>query len=161
MQYFLIASDGLKYGPADVATLNQWASEGRLFPTSTVENATTNERLSAMQIPGLVFPSANQQPGNYNLPPNTNYPRGSYGAEQGEKELKSAWICFALSFVCCGVFSATAGIIYANKASKLGNPRAKAALIANIVMLVLGLGYLGYSVPQMLTGFQQGMNSAR
>ena len=30
MRYFVIGDDGLKYGPAEVATLNGWIAEGRL-----------------------------------------------------------------------------------------------------------------------------------
>jgi hypothetical protein len=56
MQYFVIAPDGQKYGPADIATLNQWAAEGRLTPTTELEDASTMTRLSAASVPGIMFP---------------------------------------------------------------------------------------------------------
>lgn len=58
MQYYVISTDGQKYGPADIATLNQWASEGRLTPHSELEDATSGMRLGAASVPGLVFPGA-------------------------------------------------------------------------------------------------------
>lgn len=51
--YWVIAHDGTAYGPADVAALGQWALEGRLTSQSTLQDATTNARLTAGQVPRL------------------------------------------------------------------------------------------------------------
>lgn len=58
MQYYVIAPDGQKYGPADVATLNQWAAEARLTPETQLEDTTTGARMSASAVPGITFPGA-------------------------------------------------------------------------------------------------------
>jgi len=55
MRYFVIGDDGQKYGPADVATLNSWITEGRLLATTLLENEATGERVAAQALPGLAF----------------------------------------------------------------------------------------------------------
>jgi hypothetical protein len=55
MRYFVIGDDGQKYGPADVATLNSWITEGRLLATTLLENEATGERVAAQATPGLAF----------------------------------------------------------------------------------------------------------
>lgn len=55
LQYFVIHPNGQKYGPADIATLNQWIVENRLSPTTEVEDAATMQRLQASSVPGLNF----------------------------------------------------------------------------------------------------------
>ncbi|MDX2065762.1 MAG: hypothetical protein SFX74_08490 [Fimbriimonadaceae bacterium] len=82
-QYFVVMPDGQKYGPADVATLSQWAVDQRLAPHSTLENATTGEKLAASSVPGIQFgpPTAPAAPSM----PTANYPRpndAQYGAPQ-------------------------------------------------------------------------------
>jgi hypothetical protein len=72
MRYFVIGDDGQKYGPADVPTLNQWITDGRLLATTIVENEATGERMSAQAVPGLNFPIA--------APPQSSGPVGNYGA---------------------------------------------------------------------------------
>lgn len=52
-QFWVIAQDGQSYGPADEASLIQWAREGRLTALSTLQDATTNQRLQAAQVPSL------------------------------------------------------------------------------------------------------------
>jgi|GEM_PF-599512 len=53
MRYFVIHSSGQKYGPADLATLNQWVGEGRIMPGTELEDEATGSRLSAASVPGL------------------------------------------------------------------------------------------------------------
>lgn len=57
MRYYVIADDGRKYGPVDVAALNQWIGEGRVFSTSLLEAEANGARLSAASVPGLSFPT--------------------------------------------------------------------------------------------------------
>jgi len=47
MYYFLIASDGQHYGPADVDTLVAWAREGRLVEASLLEERGSGRQLHA------------------------------------------------------------------------------------------------------------------
>lgn len=83
MQYFVIAPDGQKYGPADIATLNQWAVEARLTPTTELEDAATGARLTASNVPGIVFPGGGGAPG-FQQPqqPQAPMPQQPYQAPQ-------------------------------------------------------------------------------
>lgn len=54
--YFVIdAATGLKYGPADLNTLNQWILEGRVLPSTMLEDATSGAQLRADRVPGVYF----------------------------------------------------------------------------------------------------------
>lgn len=61
-QFWIIAQDGQSYGPADEATLGQWAREGRLTINSTVQDAATNQRFQAGQVPSLAAIFGPQRP---------------------------------------------------------------------------------------------------
>jgi hypothetical protein len=50
MRYFMLASDGQTYGPVDVATLRQWATEGRLLPDSMLHEEGTGVMLRAKDL---------------------------------------------------------------------------------------------------------------
>lgn len=174
MRYFVIAPGGQKYGPADVALLNQWALEGRLTAESEVENEITGERLLAGRVPGFAAPGATMSQGpmgypqgpqpspyqqqaspytppgqNWQQPPTpySNYPRGQYAptGTQGSGELTGAWVLGAVNFlVCCPVLPII-GLVLANKAAAMGHPAAQAARVFNIVLIILSvLIYLGY-----------------
>lgn len=69
MPYFVLAPDGMKYGPAEIPELQRWAMEDRLLPDSQLEDILTGQRLLAHQIPGL-FPQV-AAPAPY-----ATYPRG-------------------------------------------------------------------------------------
>lgn len=58
MQYYVIAPDGQKYGPADVPTLNAWIAEGRLLPDTQLQDVATNAVMAASMVPGLAFPTS-------------------------------------------------------------------------------------------------------
>ena len=58
MKFYVIWIDGRRFGPADVATLNEWAKQGRVKPDTDLENAETGERAKARDVPGIQFPSA-------------------------------------------------------------------------------------------------------
>src|SRR5882757_8961262 len=51
--YFVIGADGQMYGPADEATLAGWAQQGRLTAQSTLQDAATNQRVYASQVPAI------------------------------------------------------------------------------------------------------------
>lgn len=55
-KYFVIAADGQKYGPADLATLASWAQEGRIEPETVLESVSDGVSLLASQVPGLLEP---------------------------------------------------------------------------------------------------------
>jgi hypothetical protein len=154
VRYFVIGDDGQKYGPADIATLNSWITEGRLLPTQQLEDEASGLRLAAGAVQGLNFPlqgpavgAPQPAPGN---PYEGAYNRGPVGgspANYGQKELTTAWVLFGVGFICCGIVLWPIGIAMANKAEQLGNPGAQAAKIANIVMTVIGvIFFIGYIV---------------
>lgn len=65
MRYFVIASDGQRYGPADIPTLNQWIADGRLTADMMLEGE-NGGRMVASSVPGLMF----------GQPPQMNSPYG-------------------------------------------------------------------------------------
>ncbi|MBX3096296.1 MAG: hypothetical protein KF812_05485 [Fimbriimonadaceae bacterium] len=60
MNYWVVAADGNKFGPADVSVLNTWIAEGRLNPDSELEVVETSERVRARDVAGLNFPAPTQ-----------------------------------------------------------------------------------------------------
>jgi hypothetical protein len=56
-QYFVLADDGTKYGPADIANLNQWIADGRLLPTTLLEQEGSGITFRASAVTGLNFPT--------------------------------------------------------------------------------------------------------
>ena len=151
MQYFVIAPDGQKYGPADVPTLNHWAEEGRIVSTTMLEDAATGQIVPATQLPGLMIVPTAPISANYQNP-HAAYPRGPAGGmfDNGDNDVRTAWtlaiIGLCMSFVmgiCCSflaifnVFSIL-GIVFSSNAKKKGNPNAKNPMICSIVGLVIG-----------------------
>ncbi|RYG28340.1 hypothetical protein EON81_28690 [bacterium] len=161
--YYVIAQDGQRYGPVDLATLNQWTLDNRVVPTTTLEGQ-DGQRLQASAVPGIVFPAGGAPTGPagpagsspYGAP--TGAP-GGYGApgvgasgyapyphaggmafgDNGQSDVTKAWIFGALGFFCCPVIFSTMGIIYGNNAAKKGHPQGKTAMIFSIVTLILGI----------------------
>ncbi len=75
-QYFVLADDGTKYGPADIATLNQWIADGRLLPTTLLEQEGSGITFRASAVTGLNFPTDSI----YSQPPTVPSPGvSSYG----------------------------------------------------------------------------------
>lgn len=79
MNYWVIAVDGNKYGPADINTLIQWAKENRLQPDTELEVIETGQRLRARDVAGLSFaqpaaPSPTVQPVQPQQPANPYAP---------------------------------------------------------------------------------------
>jgi len=63
--YYVLAEGGAKYGPADVATLNQWAVEGRIHQGTMFEDSATGRSTRMYEISGLFVPEVKQRPGMY------------------------------------------------------------------------------------------------
>ena len=80
MRYFVIGSDGNRYGPADVATLNGWIREGRLTPQSLLEEEGSGMRLAASGIPSLSFGSSAPVVAGSMIPPAPQVPITPYSA---------------------------------------------------------------------------------
>lgn len=125
MEYYVVADDGQKYGPANLDTLNEWAQQGRILPTTTIERASDGVRQPASLIPGLILPSSDAglqapyasapQPGTPASPigqsqppspgfgPISGYPRQQpyYSYDQVPPELqgKFNWGAFLLTWI--------------------------------------------------------------
>ncbi|CEK15438.1 Protein of unknown function (DUF2628) [Chthonomonas calidirosea] len=61
-QYYVLAQDGNRYGPADIPTLQQWIDENRILPTTMLEDASTGQQLPASALSELRFPTVMPQP---------------------------------------------------------------------------------------------------
>lgn len=152
MEYFVIGSDGRKYGPASVNLLNKWAEDGRVFPTTVLEEEGTENRIVAQEISELKFattgppaqPRGEQAPqppwGQSPGPISTYYrdPRGP-ATYPGNTEVIWAWVLGASGLTCCAIVGPIIGIVVANQARKVGHPTANAARIFSIVILMLDL----------------------
>lgn len=143
MQYFVVAPDGMKYGPADSETLKQWVAENRLDRNTLLEEADTRQRLRAESLAGL-FPQPEPEPvaapepplvfENASVPPVADYPRVT-SADSGGRELTKAWI-WTLVGVLIPLILPSIGLSYANKAIAMGNEEAHGARIFAITVLV-------------------------
>lgn len=184
MRYFVLANDGNKYGPADVATLNGWIAEGRLVATQMLEDETTGARLPAGTVPGLMFaapgmgapgmgapgmgaPGAGPADNPFatpsrpeNFPPgptNANYyPRtGGFVGDDGSGDLTQAFVFGALGLACCPFIFSFLGLAAANRAEMKGNPGAKGAKILNYI----GLAFAAVAVVFWILAFVLGLVS--
>lgn len=157
MKYFVIMPDGQKYGPADVTMLNQWVVEGRLTAQTMLQDEATGQTVMASQVPGINFgmggpPMAGTVqppmggPSAYQQPPNP-YPRGGgpMGAgypgmmDNGDKDIKQAWIFGTLALLCCPIVFGVLGILRADSAKKKGHPQGQNAFIFCICTTVGGI----------------------
>lgn len=174
--YFVIGADGSKYGPADAATLSQWAADNRLNPNSELENAATGARATASMVPGIIFPTAAStaanpmQPmggpstggstGQYSQAP-TNYPRADYSdPNAGKTEFIVSLVMSAIGLLCCPIVFSVAGIVLGSMAKKKGHPNGQVAMIVGIVSLVLGC-VIGAAVNLSNPAVQSLMNGGR
>lgn len=62
MRYFVIGDQGQKYGPNDLDGLNVWIREGRLLPTTVLEDEASGMRSAASAVAGLQFAPAAPPP---------------------------------------------------------------------------------------------------
>lgn len=151
----MLADDGNRYGPADVATLNQWIVDNRLLPHQMLEEEASGARLAAQAVPGLNFPQAQPSPEASAGPgapgqPYSGYYRGPSGAsaDDGSREMTAAWILFGVGLLCCcgarygGFLVPAAGIYFAYKAKQKGHPQGNLAFGLNIAVTTLALLWL-------------------
>jgi hypothetical protein len=146
MPYYVIGDDGQKYGPADVATLNQWIAENRLVRTQILEDEASGSRMAASAVEGLNFPPpaaapGPQGPGAGPLPGSHgyggNYARpGGYVPDDGSTDVRNAWIFFATGLLCCGLLH-IGSIICGNNAQAKGNSAGATPKILSIIFLIL------------------------
>jgi len=132
MTYFVIGPNGAQYGPADLATLQQWARDGRILPQTELRDAMTGQSVRAAQLPSLVF-----APPPYSAQPHYSaYPRAGFYDPISQSDVTTAWICAVFGLLCCGPISVI-GIVFANKAIAKGNDGGRAPQIVAYVALAL------------------------
>jgi len=56
MRYWVYAADGQKYGPVELAELQQWIDQGRIVRHTTLEDEASGVRMAANAITELRFP---------------------------------------------------------------------------------------------------------
>ena len=126
MRYFVIGTNGELYGPADIATLQQWIGQGRLLPTSMIK-----EELGGAQFAASMLKELNFGMGHPQMVP--------YGAQlDGHQEVKTAWIMGVLGILCCS-FCGPIGLVYAIVAKRKGNPNATAPLVFCAAVTILSI----------------------
>jgi len=152
MRYFVFGNNGEMYGPADIPTLNQWIAEGRLLPTSMIQEELGGARFAASMLRELAF----VRPGE------TSYLRNPYVQQQiydnGAQDVKMAWLMGAISLVCCPLTSPF-GIYYAAVGKKKGHPGAIGAMIFCIFVTLLNV--IGWAIFQAMGGWEGIMRSLR
>lgn len=157
--YFVPGAGGQKYGPADIPTLTQWASENRLTPTTELEDSATGQKIPASQVSGIVFPmasgaqAASQNPvtpasspygGEQSNQANSQNPYAQYPRQDSfddEQQRKNATISIVLSIVgifCCCVLNIV-GIVMAYKVKETGHPMGKTAVTVGWICLGVAL----------------------
>jgi len=166
MRYFVIAEDGNKYGPADIQTLNTWIQEGRILPSTLIEEEGSGARLAANSVAGLVFgvtQPTEERPTDYSTrqPDQQAYwqsaPRASYGVA-GSTEATIAWVLGVVGTLlcCCGGFLFSGvGIVFAWLGFKKGNQKAQGALLFNVLITVVTLVLLAVSWPTFKESFER------
>jgi hypothetical protein len=133
-RYYVLWPDGQKFGPADVPTLQRWVVENRVGPATVLENASSGQHVRASDLPSLqtVLPYAGPPgPGSTVFVPSNR--------SSGTAEVTIAWVLGAIGLLCCGTPAAIGGVVLAAVAMSKRQPNATAALVFNIVVLVLGV----------------------
>lgn len=137
-------ADGKVYGPVDLDTLRQWATEGRLVPTTEVIEIATQRRMPASYVPGL-FQNHPDNDNRWARPPQSPYPRSyaSYNPSQASADLTTGWVFFALGAagcVICGILSLVffpLAIAQANRSEVRLSQQASTLRILSITFLAL------------------------
>lgn len=160
MRYFVITPDGNRYGPVDMPGLQEWCRQGRVLPDSPLQHELTglvqpaHEVISAQFFPApttVAQTPYNPPPyhsGFENAPapyPRPNVPGAFPGYDDGSNDVRTAWTMFAAGLICCQ-FLCVLGYFSAAKAERKGHPGAKAAKIANgILLIIMVLGIVFYA----------------
>lgn len=165
MKYF-VTIDGQDYGPADIATLRAWASEGRINASTMLKDEVGSMVKASDVLPELLQPKPVETPvggpgpgagprtaGAIGEPqPYVSYPRGGV-YDTGEDEYKKALIFCIIGFLCCPLIFEILAVVYANKAKAKGHPAAQTILIISYVLLGLqAVVIIGYIVLVVVMG---------
>lgn len=146
MQYFVLDGSGNQYGPADVATLRQWAAENRLSRASMLRDVATGQTQPASSVAGIFDDGPYAPPlpmappmGDYQNPPHYSQYQRPY-QQTNSSDLTWAWVCAIGGIICCGIL-AIIGVIQSNKVLKNGDEQGRAPLIVS--WIGIGLWVIG------------------
>ena len=143
MNHYVVASDGQKYGPANVATLNEWIGHGRLFPTNTLEEEGTGRRFPAGELAGLNFAVAPTASAPYPRAGTTAYApyqpapaQNEHGKVLGAFALAIGAVIVALFIGIFSLFLAIWGIQMAWASKEDGHPAGWFAVAFNVLAII-------------------------
>jgi hypothetical protein len=165
MLYSVLDAHGNRYGPVDLATLNQWVRDGRIVPSTQIVVESTQRVVAASMVPGLLlggapglgptydpqapigFPGA--QGGPSMMQGRAQYSSGAFSSGSdlipGAAEYNRALLFAGIGFVTClcvppvAVFIFFPAIYYARAAQLKGHPSPGHAYLAAIAGLVLSI----------------------
>ena len=158
MEYFVIAPNGQRFGPATVPTLNQWIQEGRIAPQTLLQDSATGAQIVARALPALNFepqpPTAPPGANPYTMPSPAQHSM-FYAQNQpwnqppgvSEGQVIGAWIGTVIApvimpFCYIGLAGALFGCITGGQLAKQGNRAAGGVMIAvNVLWIILFVGY--------------------
>lgn len=148
MNYFITGADGQEYGPVSIDTLRQWASEGRVLPTTSVRSFETGATTPASQLPGL-FAAPTQ------FAPPANLAQHAYGQSQksvADDSTGPLWNVLIRCALGIGLFFALHGLglivgayalFYAIQAKSNGNKCGVFCIAAaSLTLVILGVGWM-------------------
>lgn len=150
MEYFVHSVDGQTYGPADLATLQKWANEGRVLPDTTLTEQKTGRVLLAGDLEGLTLRASTQPV--FASPPGTY---GGHGAAAPRVDTSWPLAKAILSLLLCCLPLGIVATVYAAQASSNASAGLHDAAMDNVrkanawsnasivVGLVFGCLYLG------------------
>ena len=131
--------------------LVQWAAEGRILPSTLVEDSVTGQATMAASIPGLVFAGAQthvQAPTSVGPAQGMGAPTGVPALplslkQPGDDEASGAFWLAGGSFLCLccglGLVPSVLALVLSLVARQKGSPRAGAALWLSVVALAVHL----------------------
>jgi hypothetical protein len=152
-RYFVIDNTGQQYGPADLATLQQWWTEGRLLPGTHLRDETTGQFVLVSQVPGLISATPVQEQ-SFQHNPYEHGPRQSAGYYRGDVGFRidatKQIVMAALSTAFCCVPVGIAALVYALKANNNRHDAAEAQRQQNLSSLLsyiaIGLGAVYFAL---------------
>ncbi|MGQ9487745.1 MAG: DUF4190 domain-containing protein [Armatimonadota bacterium] len=142
MGYFVIAHDGNRYGPADIAMLQQWVREGRIAPNTMLEDEATGAQIQASLLPELryMFPQSAAPP-QYQAPP------APVVGGSASSQATTALVLGILGLLCCGLLSIPALIIGKQEMNRIDQGLApvegRGVAQAGYILGIIGLVFLG------------------
>lgn len=180
MRYFVLDDAGNQYGPADLLTLQQWVTEGRVLAATKLKEEMSGTVVPAGEVTGLTFPSAAPTMSapttgavkqDYSQNPYESGPRPQQFAEYHRGgpvgtpvDTTPALIKSILATLCCCLPLGIASIVFAVQAQsangvqdyvKAKEARDKANTFANIA-IILGLIGNGIYFVVMIIGAMNG-----